>query len=122
MLLALGGLEGPRVAGAPPGRGGAATAEPKTKAGLSGPGGGQRFPVVQSRAWKQRRGCSYRAALVDQEAAGPRWVGHIGQVAWLTPFTPSGFHEVWAVLGGAADVTELTEQDTRALGQGLSQA
>ena len=81
---------------------------------------GQRFLVEQSRTWKERRG-SYWAALVDQEASGPRWVGHIGRVAWLTPFAPSGFHEVWAVVDGAADVTELTEEDTKALGQGLSQ-
>ena len=52
---------------------------------------------------------------------GPRWVGHIGRVAWLTPFAPSGFHEVWGLVSGAADVTELTEEDTQALGQGLSQ-
>jgi galactose-1-phosphate uridylyltransferase len=81
---------------------------------------GQRFLVEQSRAWKDRHG-SYWTALVDQEASGPRWVGHIGRVAWLTPFAPTGFHEVWAVVAGAADVTELTEEDSQALGQGLSQ-
>jgi UDPglucose--hexose-1-phosphate uridylyltransferase len=80
---------------------------------------GQRFLVEQARAWKERHG-SYWAALLDQEASGPRWVGHIGRIAWLTPFAPAGFHEVWAVVSGAADVTELTEQDARDLGQGLS--
>ena len=64
---------------------------------------------------------SYWAALVDQEAGGPRWVGHIGRVAWLTPFAPTGFHEVWGVVSGAADVTELTEQEQPRSGQGLSQ-
>jgi galactose-1-phosphate uridylyltransferase len=48
-------------------------------------------------------------------------VGRTGRVAWLTPFAPSGFHEVWGVVDGAADVTDLTEQDCQALGQGLSQ-
>jgi galactose-1-phosphate uridylyltransferase len=80
---------------------------------------GQRLLVEQSRAWKDRHG-AYWAALLDQEASGPRWVGHIGRTAWLTPFAPTGFHEVWAVIDGAADVTELTEQDARDLGQGLS--
>ena len=42
-------------------------------------------------------------------------------MAWLTPFAPTGFHEVWGVVSGAADVTDLTEQDSQALGQGLSQ-
>jgi len=81
---------------------------------------GQRFLVSQAGAWMQGRG-SYWAALVEQEAGGPRWVGHTGRVAWLTPFAPSGFHEVWGVVTGAADVTELTDEDSQALGQGLSQ-
>ena len=80
----------------------------------------QRSLVEQSRGWKDRHG-PYWTALVDQEAGGPRWVGQTGQVAWLTPFAPTGFHEVWGVVGGAADVTELTGEDTQALGQGLSQ-
>jgi UDPglucose--hexose-1-phosphate uridylyltransferase len=80
---------------------------------------GQRLLVEQSRAWKETRG-SYWAALVDQEADGPRWVGQTGRVAWLTPFAPTGFHEVWGVVAGAADVTELTEEDCQDLGQGLS--
>jgi UDPglucose--hexose-1-phosphate uridylyltransferase len=81
---------------------------------------GQRLLVEQSRAWKETRG-SYWAALVDQEAGGPRWVGQTGRIAWLTPFAPTGFHEVWGVVAGAADVTELTEEDCQALGRGLSQ-
>ncbi len=80
----------------------------------------QRLLVERSGAWQERHG-PYWAALVDQEASGPRWVGHTGRVAWLTPFAPTGFHEVWGVVGGAADVTELTEADTQALGQGLAQ-
>ena len=81
---------------------------------------GQRTLVEQSRAWQERHG-PYWAALVDQEAGGPRWVGHTGRVAWLTPFAPIGFHEVWGVVSGAADVTDLTDEDGQALGQGLSQ-
>ena len=81
---------------------------------------GQRLLVERGSIWHQQHG-SYWAALVEQEAAGPRWVGQIGRVAWLTPFAPSGFHEVWGVVRGAADVTELTHDDSRALGQGLSQ-
>jgi galactose-1-phosphate uridylyltransferase len=82
--------------------------------------GGQRLLVERSGAWKEERG-SYWSALVEQEAGGPRWVGNTERVAWLTPFAPTGFHEVWGVVTGAADVTELTEDDSQALGQGLSQ-
>jgi galactose-1-phosphate uridylyltransferase len=82
---------------------------------------GQRVLVEQAGAWQDGHGSSYWTALVEQEAGGPRWVGRTGRVAWLTPFAPTGFHEVWGVAGGAADLTELTEQDAADLGQGLSQ-
>jgi UDPglucose--hexose-1-phosphate uridylyltransferase len=82
---------------------------------------GQRLLAERSRAWLERHRSSYWAALVDQEAGGPRWVGHIGRSGWLTPFAPTGFHEAWGVVSGAADITELTEDDSQALGQGLSQ-
>jgi galactose-1-phosphate uridylyltransferase len=80
---------------------------------------GQRLLAERSRDWQERHG-SYWTALVDQEASGPRWVGQIGRVAWLTPFAPTGFAEVWGVVAGAADVTELTDEDCQALGRGLS--
>ena len=89
---------------------------------------GQRLLAEKSGEWHDRHGsysasysASYWAALVEAEAGGPRWAGHTGRVAWLTPFAPTGFHEVWGVVSGAADVTELTEEDSQALGQGLSQ-
>jgi UDPglucose--hexose-1-phosphate uridylyltransferase len=81
---------------------------------------GQRVLAEKSKAWNERHG-PYWAALAEQEADGPRWVGRTGRVAWLTPFAPGGFHEVWGVVSGAADVTELTGEDCQALGQGLSQ-
>jgi galactose-1-phosphate uridylyltransferase len=80
---------------------------------------GQRLLVERARAWQEERP-PYWPALVAQEAGGPRWVGQTGRVAWLTPFAPTGFHEVWGVVASAADVTELTEEDCQALGQGLS--
>jgi galactose-1-phosphate uridylyltransferase len=79
----------------------------------------QRTMVERSRAWGDGRRC-YWATLVDQEAEGPRWVGRIGRVAWLTPFAPGGFNEVWAVVDAVADITDLTDEDCYALGQGLS--
>ena len=79
----------------------------------------QRMLVERSGAWAAGKE-SYWAALVEQEADGPRWVGRTGRVAWLTPFAPTGFSEVWGVVEDAADVTELTDDDCRALGEGLS--
>jgi UDPglucose--hexose-1-phosphate uridylyltransferase len=81
----------------------------------------QRLLVEQAGAWQERTGWSYWTDLTEQEADGPRWVGRAGRVAWLTPFAPTGFHEVWGVVDGVADLTELTEQDTQDLGRGMSQ-
>jgi UDPglucose--hexose-1-phosphate uridylyltransferase len=79
----------------------------------------QRILVERSRAWAESSP-PYWASLIEQEGGGPRWVGRTGRVSWLTPFAPSGFNEVWAVVDGVADVTELTEDDCRSLGHGLS--
>ena len=81
---------------------------------------GQRLLAERAGAWRERHGSSYWAELTWLEGGGPRWVGRTGRVAWLTPFAPTGFHEVWGVVDGAADLTELTEQDTGDLGLGLS--
>ena len=81
---------------------------------------GQRFLVERAGSWQERRG-AYWPALIEQEAGGPRWLGQIGRSSWLTPFAPTGFHEVWGVVAGAADVIELTEEDCQALGRGLAQ-
>jgi galactose-1-phosphate uridylyltransferase len=81
---------------------------------------GQRLLAQRSGAWQEQHG-PYWPALLEQEAGGPRWLGEIGRVAWLTPFAPTGFHEVWGVVTGVTDVPELTADDCQALGQGLSQ-
>jgi UDPglucose--hexose-1-phosphate uridylyltransferase len=81
---------------------------------------GQRLLAERAAGWHGRHGSSYWTALTEQEAGGPRWVGQTGRVSWLTPFAPVGFHEVWGVVSEVADVTELTEEDCQALGEGLS--
>jgi UDPglucose--hexose-1-phosphate uridylyltransferase len=78
----------------------------------------QRSLVERTIAWEDHP--SYWRALLDQEAVGPRWIGTTGPVAWLTPFAPTGFHEVWAVVDGRADIPELSKEETTALGLGLS--
>jgi UDPglucose--hexose-1-phosphate uridylyltransferase len=78
----------------------------------------QRLLVERSAAWPGA--VPYWHELIGQERDGPRWVGALGRVGWLTPFAPSGFHEVWGVVDGVADVVDLTDDDTAALGAGLS--
>jgi galactose-1-phosphate uridylyltransferase len=77
----------------------------------------QRELVERALGWP---GGSYWSDLVDQESGGPRWVGRTGRVAWLTPFAPTGFSEVWGVLEEVSDICELTDDDASALGLGMS--
>jgi galactose-1-phosphate uridylyltransferase len=79
----------------------------------------QRMLAERSKAWAEASR-PYWDALLEQEANGPRWIGHTGRVAWLTPFAPTGFNEVWGVVAGVADIPDLTEEDCRSLGEGLS--
>jgi galactose-1-phosphate uridylyltransferase len=79
---------------------------------------GQRQLVERSGDWEGPD--SYWQTLIRQEAGGPRSIGTIGRVVWVTPFAPAGFHEVWGIVDGAADITELTEEDANSVGAGLS--
>ncbi|MEO5744691.1 MAG: hypothetical protein ABIQ53_08910 [Terracoccus sp.] len=78
----------------------------------------QRELIERSEAWPGE--LSYWDTLLAQEQGGPRWVGSRGRVAFLTPFAPIGFHEVWAVVSGCSAIEVLTEQDCAHLGEGLS--
>ena len=78
----------------------------------------QRRLVECSGAWPEP--ASFWTSLVDQEQHGPRWLGRTGRVAWLTPFSPTGFHEVWGIVDGAADLTDLSPDDAADLGIGVS--
>lgn len=57
---------------------------------------------------------------VEAEREGPRYIGRLGNAHFLAPFAPSGFREVWAVLGGGADLTDLGDEDATALAEGLA--
>ncbi|HLY84728.1 MAG TPA: hypothetical protein VKQ71_17220 [Acidimicrobiales bacterium] len=78
----------------------------------------QRLLVERSGTWPGPG--SFWRALVEQERGGPRWVGSTGRVDWLTPFAPSGFHEVWGVVDGVADLVDLDDDVAQDLGAGLS--
>ncbi|GAA3765001.1 hypothetical protein GCM10022240_16500 [Microbacterium kribbense] len=78
----------------------------------------QRNLVRLSEAWPGAE--SYWDTLLAQEDGGDRWIGRRGRVCALTPWAPIGFHEVWAVIDGAHDITDLTAADCADLGTVLS--
>lgn len=77
----------------------------------------QRELVERSAAWS---GGSYWEQLVATEEGGERWIGRSGRTAFLTPWAPSGFHEVWAVVEGCPDIVDLDAQDCVDLAAGMS--
>lgn len=84
----------------------------------------QRLLVERSAGWAGSPASpatgSFWDELLAQEQDGPRWVGQLGRVSFLTPFAPIGFHEVWAVVDGCRGVEQLTDADCADLGQGMS--
>ena len=78
----------------------------------------QRELVQRSAQWPGEE--SYWDALLQHEEGGERWIGRRGRVSVLTPWAPVGFHEVWAVVSGAHDITDLTDDDCTDLGWVMS--
>ena len=78
----------------------------------------QRRLAEATGTWPGER--SFWDELIEAETGGPRWLGARGRVVALTPWSPLGFHEVWAVLPGVPDVTALTDEDCHDLGAVLS--
>ncbi len=54
-----------------------------------------------------------------EEAAGERFIGRIGAIAWLCPFAPQGQKEVWAVFEGRSDFREVSDEDLSTLSRGV---
>lgn len=77
----------------------------------------QRRLIELSDKWS---GESYWSDLIEAEEGGPRWIGQSGRVSVLTPWAPLGFHEVWAIVDGCADITDLTEYDVADLAATMS--
>ncbi len=74
-----------------------------------------------SLAFKKSTGKNYWEELMKQEqAVGERYIQQAGNVHWYTPFAPLGNNEVRAVVSGRLNLLELTEEDIKNLGTGIS--
>lgn len=78
----------------------------------------QRRLVERSEAWGG--GTSFWATLLEHERDGERWIGRYGRVSALTPWAPTGFHEVWFVIDGESRLEALTAQDCADVGAVIS--
>jgi galactose-1-phosphate uridylyltransferase len=80
----------------------------------------QRQRREASRRFLQETGLPYLSTLIEQERDGDRFVGETGSVTWLTPFAPTGFHEVWGVIPSLGDLVDLDRSVVEDLATGLT--
>jgi galactose-1-phosphate uridylyltransferase len=70
---------------------------------------------------KSRFGRSYFEQLVElEELNNSRFVGRTGPFAWVVPFAPSGFYEVWAINLERGEPADLADDEVFQLATGLA--
>ena len=85
------------------------------------PLGAQRRMIEYSRSHLEAYSRGYFEELVSlEEVSGARFVGWTGPLAWLVPFAPSGFYEVWAVASDHGLISELADDTLYQLATGMS--
>jgi galactose-1-phosphate uridylyltransferase len=55
-----------------------------------------------------------------EELRGERFIARDGPTAWITAFAPLGFNEVQAVVSGCETLLDLTDDNLKALSNGIS--
>ena len=85
------------------------------------PGNAVRRELAAESAYRERTGRRYADDLLEAEQKnGDRWLGSVGNVAWLVPFVPSGLlGDAQAFFPGRASVTDLTDADIADFARGL---
>ncbi len=85
------------------------------------PGTHQRLLLEKSLAYHAANGSCYWTDLAETEKeAGRRWLGEIGPSSWFTAFSPIGVNEVNAVWPRASHFLEWSDEDARAMAEGIS--
>lgn len=49
-----------------------------------------------------------------------RHIKTMGRISWITPYAPTGFNEVWAIVKDVSNFCELQDKDIHNLAQGIS--
>jgi galactose-1-phosphate uridylyltransferase len=83
----------------------------------------QRAILDASAAYAAENSTPYWADLVEAEkSAGERFIGRVGETAWLTSFAPKGFIDIMAVFEDAPTIEDITESGWLDFSKGLSAA
>ncbi len=54
-----------------------------------------------------------------ERTKGERYINRIGNVEWITPYTPVSNYEVWAIVNGKSSFLELNTEDLKNLCEGI---
>lgn len=57
--------------------------------------------------------------LTTEQRLGERFIGTVGNTAWLASYAPLGLGDIMAIIKGRTSIVELTEEDIRDFVQGL---
>ena len=78
--------------------------------------------LISSRRYLKRNGASYWGELIrDEKKQEKRYIGEIGQTAWLASFVPRSFQmDVRAVFQQKNTIMSLSDNDLRDLSEGLT--
>lgn len=77
--------------------------------------------LENSQQFSKRNNSNFWNDLVDIEKdTGERYVGKIGDVEWLTSFSPLGVNEVQGIIQEKSNFLQLSQKDAMSLGHGFS--
>jgi len=76
--------------------------------------------VALGRAWRERHGPGYWAALLAEERGGPRHVGATGRVEWLAAWAPAHQKEIWGILPARSSLAEIGDDEASAFADGIA--
>jgi UDPglucose--hexose-1-phosphate uridylyltransferase len=80
----------------------------------------QREMIEGGRLYRQQCGEIFWDDLLATEAElGERYIGAVGNTAWLTSYAPFGFADIMAVVRGRFSIINLQDQDFRDFARGL---
>ncbi len=72
------------------------------------------------RYFEENNSIYWQDLITAEKELGDRYVGRTGNIEWITSFSPLGTNEVQGILLNKHNVLELSQEDVKALGKGLS--
>lgn len=70
----------------------------------------------KSNQYSKENQSNYWQDIISKE----RHIKTLGRISWITPYAPTGFNEVWAIVNDVSNFTELQDEDIRNLAKGIS--